>query len=87
MIAVESSMPCVQLRGIAIRDEDGRFDGAWVLVAIDAECIRPEDQVPQIMRKTTTKAFDAAVALLDVLTKIIFPARSIWLRRQRRSPS
>ena len=72
VIAVESSMPCVQLRGIAIRDEDGRFDGAWVLVAIDAECIRPEDQVPQIMRKTTTKAFDAAVALLDVLTKLFF---------------
>lgn len=75
MIAVESSMPCVQLRGIAIRDEDGRFDGAWVLVAIDAECIRPEDQVPQIMRKTTTKAFDAAVALLDVLTKNYFSSK------------
>lgn len=75
VIAVESSMPCVQLRGIAIRDEDGRFDGAWVLVAIDAECIRPEDQVPQIMRKTTTKAFDAAVALLDVLTKNYFSSK------------
>ena len=72
VIAVEATVPYVQLRGIAIRGEENRFYGAWVLVAIDETMLSAEDEVPAGIRRTTAKAFDAAVALLDVLTRNYF---------------
>lgn len=72
VIAVEATVPYVQLRGIAIRGEENRFYGAWVLVAIDETMLGAEDEVPVGIRRTTAKAFDAAVALLDVLTRNYF---------------
>ncbi len=72
IIAVASDYPCVQLRGVAIRDAKKRFDGAWILVGVAEDLIGEEDDIPLFVRKTDSATFESSVSLLDVLTRNYF---------------
>lgn len=75
VIALEPPKPYLLMRGVAIRGESNRFEGAWLLLGIDREAVTEEDQLSPHLVTTTVEDFDAAVGLLEILTRNYFHGR------------
>ena len=68
---VSESLPeaFLLLRSVAIRSEEGRVIGKWVLMGIDEPLIPEDIFIPSAIRRTTEGALDQAMILLSVLSE------------------
>lgn len=76
VIALPSEVPYFLVRGVAIRGEDHRFIGAWMVLGIDSEQVPEDEYIPRVVMTTTGEAFDKSIALLEVLTNTYFTNKS-----------
>ena len=72
VIAIPTKHPYLMLRGVAIRGDEHRFLGAWMVLGIDAEAVPEDEFIPRVIMTTTGEALDKAMALLEVLTNTYF---------------
>ena len=68
VVMVPVQKPYLILRGVALRDEDGKLLGKWVLMGVDENLIPDDTFIANDIRRTTEDSLDKAIILLSVLS-------------------
>ena len=59
-------------RGVAIRDQEGKYLGVWLCFGINSESVDETVFIPSDIKQTNLLSFDKAISLIEVLTKYYF---------------
>lgn len=74
VIAMDTDVPYIGLRGVAIRDASGKMLGAWIFAGVCMELVDENTTIPDAITYTTTGEFDHVIALIEKTSGMYFDA-------------